>query len=158
MSYSSDQPLIAYASVVDNGTSDPTFVAMAEDTGGSGSTSNAKSASIALRDWAIDITPVPSGSTAINVGDVVTLTIRNTDPTGRIPHGLELDDPSGQRVFSIASIAPGQTFTQTVTFSAQGTYNYYCTQSSCGTGANQHSAMFGQIIVGQPSDTTRPGY
>lgn len=153
-SYTSDQPVITYASIVDNGTNDPTFIAMAEDSGAvSTPAPTTKAFSVTTRSWAIDITPSPTVQT-INAGDTVVFTITGQDTI----HGLELDDPGGQQMFAISSIAPGQTLTRQVVLSKQGTYNYYCIVPSCGTGANQHSAMFGQIIVGQPTDNTRPGY
>ena len=33
LSYSSDKPIVAYGSVIDNGTTDPTYIPAAEDTG-----------------------------------------------------------------------------------------------------------------------------
>lgn len=159
VSYSSDQPVIVYASVVDNGTLDPTFIPMAADSGGTSSTPSTKSVTITVHSWGIDV--AGGLTTAILPGDVVNFSVVNSDPaTGKLPHGLELDDPNGNLVFSISSIAGGQTLARgPFTFNTQGTYNLYCTQSSCGTATGQHDTMFVQVIVGQPSDgLPRPGY
>jgi hypothetical protein len=158
VSYSSDQPVLVYASLVDNGTSDPTFIAMNADSGSSTTgTPSTKTVQINVHQFTID---VPGGlATAILPGDVVTFQITNTDPNGKLPHGFEMDDPNGNQIFTIASVAPGQTLTRgPFTFTTQGTYNAYCTQVSCGD-SNQHGLMFVQLIVGQPSDgQPRPGY
>ena len=160
VSYSSDQPVFVYASVVDNGTLDPTYISMQADSGGGTTTSTSKSIQLNVHSWAIEM---PAGlTTGISPGDVVNFTITNTDPTtGKFPHGLELDDPNGNLVFSIASIAGGQTLTRgPFTFNTQGTYNLYCTVSACDpTNTGGHNSMFVQVIVGQPSDgQPRPGY
>jgi plastocyanin len=157
VSFSSDQPILTFASVVDNGTNDPTTVPMYADTGASTTPTgtSTKNFAVTTRSWAIDISPTPSGTNAITPGDTVVMTITGKDTI----HGLEVDDPNGNQIFAILSIAPGQTITKQFTATTQGTYNYYCVVPSCGTGANQHSAMFGQFTVGQASNPTGgPGY
>lgn len=156
VSYTADQPVMVYASLVDNGTTDPTFIAMNADSGASSTTGTTKTVPIAVKQFTIDIA---SGNltTSIVPGDIVTFSVSNTDPAGSIPHGIEIDDPIGNQVFVISSIGPGQTITRgPFTMTTQGTYNVYCTNAACG---GQHSAMFVQLIVGQPSDgQPRPGY
>ncbi len=148
--YTSDQPVITYASVVDNATLDPTFIAMAADSGSSTtSTPSTHTFSVTTRSFAIDISPDPAG--VVKSGDTVVLNIIGRDTT----HGLEFDTPAGQQIFNVASIAPGQSIQKTFVATSEGTYNYFCTRPTCGGG---HGSMFGQMVVGQPSDTTRPGY
>ena len=158
VSYSSDQPVLVYASLVDNGTSDPTFISMNADSGTT-TTGNptTKTVQITVHQFQIDV--AGGLSTAINPGDVVTFNIVNSDPAGKLPHGFEMDDPNGNLIFTIASIAPGATLTRgPFTFNTQGSYNAYCTQPACGD-SSQHGLMFVQIVVGQPSDGgPRPGY
>jgi heme/copper-type cytochrome/quinol oxidase subunit 2 len=156
VSYSSDQAVIVYASLVDNGTTDPTFIAMQEDTGtGAAPTGTTRTFTVTTRSWAIDISPAPSGANAINVGDTVVLNIVGRDTT----HGFEIDDPNGVTLIALAGVTPGTTTTRQFTATKSGTYNYYCTVSSCGTVAGQHDNMFGQLIIGSASDgEPRPGY
>jgi plastocyanin len=151
VSYTSDQSVIVYASLVDNGTTDPTFIAMSEDSGtGTTQAPATKTFNVTLRSWAIDISPSPIG--AIAVGDTVIFNITGRDTT----HGFEVDDPTGVPAFSpVAGLNPGSSVTRQFVATKEGTYNYYCTVPTCGSGANQHSSMFGQIVIG--TETYDPG-
>ena len=153
VSYTSDQPIFTFASLVDTCTTDPMFIPMSEDTGGSASTSTLKAFSVTTHNFAIDWSPVlTTGSIA--PGDQVTLTISGRDQT----HGFELDDPEGVPLIVLTGVPPGQVFTRTITFTKEGTYNYYCIVPTCGLGIPGHSNMFGQFVVGKPSDDPNPRY
>lgn len=153
VSYTSDQPLLAYASVIDTCTTDPTYIPMAEDTGASTPAPSAKSFTVTLVDFAIQWTPTPAGS--VVRGDVITVTITG----GNSKHGFELQDPDGQRLISLATVNAGQSIVREITISKDGTYNYFCTQPACDTGSGRHADMFGQFVVGQDGEPPRgPGY
>ncbi|MEA2326684.1 MAG: hypothetical protein QOE68_1643, partial [Thermoanaerobaculia bacterium] len=149
VSYTSDQPIFAYASVIDTGTNDPTFVPMAADTGSGTVQPSTKSFAVAVRSFVIDFNPVPGANLAI--GDQLVLTITAQDPL----HGFELQAPDGTILINIGALTVGQTVTRTVTVTQEGTYNYFCTNVSCGTG---HASMFGQFIVGDGSYDPPPRY
>ena len=153
VSYSSDQPLLAFASLVDTCSSDPTFIPSAEDTGsGTPTTPTAKAFTVTVRDFAITWSPTPESLTA---GDQLNLTINCTSGS----HGFELQDPNGQRLVSIASISAGQSLTRSITIVKEGTYNFFCTNPSCDLGKGGHADMFGQFIVGLGGEgPTEPRY
>jgi hypothetical protein len=153
VSYTSDQPLLAYASVVDTCTTDPTYIPSAEDTGtGAPTTPTVKAFTVTVRDFAITWSPTPD---SLVPGDQVTLTINCTSGS----HGFELQDPNGTRVVSIASISAGQTLTRSFTISKDGTFNYFCTNTSCDLGRGGHGDMFGQFTVGVGGEgPTEPRY
>lgn len=154
VSFVSDKPIFAYASMVDNFTTDPTFIPMSPDSGTvvtqpqqpSGKTYN-----VLEQSFQITITP-PIGINDLNPGDVVTFHITVRDST----HGFQLNDPNGAIVVGPDIFSPGQVVDKTWTVPKKGTYTYFCTNPSCGTG---HDSMAGEFVVQQPSEPTRPpGY
>jgi plastocyanin len=148
----SDQPIIAYASVVDNGSTDPTYIPASTDSDPPSSTTqqpSAKTFDVTLRSFAIDFTPAISG---LKVGDVVTLRISARDPL----HGFRMQAPSGADVVPDRGLyRVGDTIVKSFTITEQGTYFYTCTNSGCGTG---HSDMAGIVTVGAASPDGNPKY
>lgn len=148
VSFSSDQPIFAYASVVDNTTTDPTYIAMSKDSGGvEVTTPTAKTFDISLRNNSITISPTIAQSTLKN-GDQVTFRVTNlsTDET----HGFTLVSPTGSILVPDRFYPSGTaTVSHNFTVPGQGTYTFFCTNSSCGTG---HTQMVGTFNVGQASD------
>ncbi|MEA2166453.1 MAG: Copper binding protein plastocyanin/azurin family [Thermoanaerobaculia bacterium] len=156
LSYTSDQPIVAYGSVIDNGTTDPTYIPASEDTGVASVTTppGAKVFVVTERGGpsassAIDISPtIPQG--LLKPGDTVTFQITARDST----HGFQLVDSDGSVVLDLI-VNQGSTVERTVTLSAEGTYGYYCTITSCSPG---HLSMHGTFVVGNPTPYTPPGY
>jgi hypothetical protein len=151
LSFVSDQPILAYASVIDNATTDPTFIPMSEDTGVPlQQTSNtftivARNAS-SVSSFGFDVSPAITG---LKVGDSVTLRISAQN----LPHGFILLDPDGNVLVPGFIMAPGAAAVErTFTIPKQGTYNFSCFNPSCGTG---HFNMVGSFDVGNP--TNDPG-
>lgn len=134
ISFESDVPVFLYASVVDNGSEDPTFVAAAPDTGVEPPPTEQKTITISARDWAFEI----SQSATIRAGDRVKLLLSRTEGT----HAIALFDPNGVQLLNVSL---GTTPTEReVTFPVAGNYVYICTNSGCGIG---HSDMTGEIAV-----------
>jgi len=149
LSYTSDQPIVAYVSVVDNGTTDPTYVPAFEDTNPPSSTptSGPKVLTVVEHNGRIDVT----GAEAIAVGD--TVTVRVTVLEG--PHGFELLDPDGfDAIRSHGATLQGTTYEETFVLKKQGTYSYFCTNTLCGA----HDGMFGTFDIGEPGGKPAPGY
>ena len=148
VSFAADQPLFAYASVVDNTTTDPTYINMSKDSGTTQTTApSAKTFDVTLRSFAIEINPPITGTT-LKTTDQVTFRVTNvqTDTT----HGFTLVSPNGTVIIPDRFYPPGSgTVVQSFTINREGTYTYFCTNSSCGTG---HTSMIGTFDVGQPSD------
>lgn len=152
ISFSSDQPIFAYASVVDNGTTDPTFIPMSADSGAPPTTTQptSKTYTVTERNFSITISP-QIGINDLKVGDQVTFHISVSDSD----HGFELVDPSGNVLIPSVIFSPGDEVDKTFTVTAKGTYNYFCTNSRCGTG---HSSMTGSFDVSQASSPGGPYY
>lgn len=135
--YESDRPLIAYGSVVDNGTTDPTFIQAVEDTGNAPSTPTGRVYDITASNWQFTVTP--EANMRVREGERVTLRLRSTNGV----HGFELP-PFVPAVVLNNSV-------QEVSFVATdpGTYVYYCTVSSCGSG---HARMNGTLTITAKDD------
>ena len=147
-SFVSDQPILAYASVIDNATTDPTFIPMSEDTGVPPTQSGATTFNVTLQNFSITISPAPS---TLKVGDQVIFHITVLESN----HGFELDGPNGSAVIAGAIFSPGMIVDKTFTVPSQGTYNYFCTNSGCGA----HTGMSGSFNVGNPTyDPGGPHY
>ena len=148
VSFASDQPIFAYASVVDNITTDPTYIAMSKDSGGTAiTTPTSKTFDVALRSFSITVSPAIDANT-LKQGDAVVFNVANlaTDTT----HGFTLVGPTGSIIVPDEFYPPGRaSVAHSFKVNNQGTYTYFCTNSGCGTG---HFAMTGTFDVGQPTD------
>lgn len=137
VSFTSDQPIVAYGSVIDGGTEDPTYVGAVEDTGEDPAPPPAaKSFNISARQFTFDINPPFS----VQVGDEVTLNISSDD----VVHGFTLLGPDGRTIIPATNVNPGQSVVRTFTAETAGTHSYFCTNSLCGSG---HSEMSGAFTV-----------
>lgn len=148
VSYQSDQPILAWGSIVDNGSEDPTFVTAFEDTGVA-PTTQLKTVTVHAENFFYVVTP----SANLAAGDQVKFIITGDDG----PHGFQLFGPTGQNlIFDVNNIVPGQTYERTITLPASGTYSFICTNSNCGTG---HTSMNGTLNVGAAGNPgTGPRY
>ena len=149
VSFQSDQPIFAYSSVIDNATTDPTFIPAVNDSGETIVVPTAKIYTVTLRSFSISFSPEPD----IKQGDQVTLNIVNQSSD---LHGFSLVDPNGN-ILVPAMTVPGNKapISKSFTATSQGSYTYFCTQPSCGTG---HDNMFDVFTVGKASEGDRPGY
>lgn len=140
ISYSSDQPILAYASVIDSATTDQTFIPALEDEGTPPSPpqTGAKTFDVTLQSFSINITPDPS---TLKAGNEVVFHIRVIEGS----HAFQLVGPSGN---VITASNPGQSVDRSFRIGTEGTYTYFCTNSVCGSG---HTAMIGTFDVGTAS-------
>ncbi len=142
ISYSSDQPILAYASVIDSFTTDQTFIPALQDDGTPPPPqTGAKSFDVTLQSFSITITPDPS---TLKAGEEAVFHIRVIEG----PHGFTLVGPSGNVIIPAMSPALGQTVDRTFKVGTEGTYTYFCTNHSCGIG---HTSMIGTFDVGAPT-------
>lgn len=152
VAFSSDQPVFAYASIIDNATTDPTFIPASVDSGSDAVVTPPaeKVFTVTLRNFEIVIAPDPA---TIQQNDKVRFKIVNEGGT----HGFTLVDSDGNPLVPGLVVPQNQTpIERTFTAAKLGTYTYACTQPSCGSG---HSEMFGSFDVGKAAnDTERPGY
>ena len=151
LSYSSDQPIVAYGSVIDSVTSDPTYIPASEDTGVAVVNTPPPSGNtfaVTTRTSAIDISPAITQG-MLNPGDTVTFRVSGRDTT----HGFRVVDPNGTILVDL-TVAPGAAVIEkTIKVAAEGTYLYYCTITTCSPG---HLSMSGTFIVGNPDPTEPP--
>jgi len=139
LSFDSDRALVAYGSVVDNGTTDPTFVAAVADSGVKPPSQATKEFDINAKRFEYTITPVGGGSSTtgaftVDKGDKVILNITAEDTT----HGFAMPPYVPNR-----SLNPGQKVTITFDATDSGDFVFFCT-ITCGTG---HGAMSGTMKV-----------
>ena len=137
ISFSSDQPVFVYASALDNGSEDPTFIPASEDTGIEPVVPQQKTVNIMAENWFFLVTP----SAPLAAGDQVRFVITSSEDR----HGLTLFSPTGQVLFSIGSFGEGEIIERLVTLPSNGGYTYVCAFSGCGAG---HSDMNGVLNVG----------
>jgi plastocyanin len=137
VSYTSDLPIFAYASVVDNGSTDPTFVPASEDTGVAPPAPQAKIINIDAFSFGFAGGP----AVAINAGDTVKLVLTSS-ATG---HGFQLFSPSGIPLYTVPRFLSDVPIEHTLVLSQPGTYAYVCSFSTCGDG---HTSMTGDFVVG----------
>ena len=141
--FDSDQPIFAYGSVVDNGSSDQTYVPASGDSGTTAPPPPpppAKTVTISAVNWQFGV----SGTIGLKEGDEVEFVIRAADGI----HGFRLFSPGGAVLIDIPQV-DGNTEERTIVLSSPGTYQYLCTRTLCGAG---HNDMFGEFIVGEASD------
>ncbi|HEX3580921.1 MAG TPA: hypothetical protein VH087_04105 [Thermoanaerobaculia bacterium] len=142
----SDQPIVGYGSVVDNGSSDPTYIPASNDSDPPSTNSQPTSQvfTVTLLDSHITISPSPTG---LKVGDKVTF---NVSTAINATHGFRLTVPDGSQdlVPDRGPYPANHVFTYNVTIPMDGTYFYTCTISTCSAG---HSSMQGTFDVGNSS-------
>lgn len=153
ISFESDQPVFIYASVLDNGSEDPTFIPASDDSGIAPPPPpppQTKTVNVTTFNWDFNIEP----SAPLNAGDQVRFVITSAAGT----HGFQLFTPDGNSLISV-TVSQDQILERTVTLPANGIYTYLCTFSSCGPSAGQHDAMNGTFTVGTTgNDGDRPDY
>ena len=150
--FASDQPILAYGSVVDNGSTDQTYIAASADSGTSSSTTppqeTSKTVTVVARDFAFSI----ALSAELKSGDIVKFIISKV--SGSAAHGFQLFDPDGNTLVSLSALTTTPV-ERIVTIPKKGTYVIICTNSSCGTG---HTSMVGNIVVETGDGPEPPGY
>jgi hypothetical protein len=147
VSFSSDKPVYAYGSVIDNATTDPTYVPFAEDTDSADDGATGKVFNFVASSFQYVVNP----PLAINPGQRVTFRVTNT---ADITHGFTLVGPDNRTVIGPLDVAPGQTIEKSFT-ATDGIYTYGCSHVTCGVG---HSGMVGSFSVGSDKGDPGPRY
>ncbi|HEY0140430.1 MAG TPA: hypothetical protein VGF48_06010 [Thermoanaerobaculia bacterium] len=134
VSFTASAPIFAYGSVVDNGTTDQTFVPGLVDPGVEPPVQpQQKILTITARNFVFDV----NASAPIKAGDEVIVRLTATQGS----HGFSLSGPGFDTLMSVPDIRG--TVERTVKFTASGQYFFFCTLS-CGEG---HGSMNGSITV-----------
>lgn len=135
VSFTSSAPIFAYGSVVDNGTTDQTFVPSLGDTGVEPPPPPQKILTITARNFNFDV----QQSAPIKAGDEVIVRVTSTEGS----HGLTMSGPAFDTLVSIPEIRG--TIERTVKFNSAGRYFLVCTLF-CGEG---HGSMNAQLDIPQ---------
>lgn len=140
----SDQPIVAYGSVVDNASGDQTYIPASFDSGTAPAdpVPQAKTVTIVAQDFLFNV----NSSASLKQNDQVTFKISRLNGT----HGFQLFDPNGTLLINLPSLTTAGE-ERIITLPTSGTYTYFCSNSLCGDG---HFDMVGTLVVGQP---TAPG-
>lgn len=140
-------PLLSYAAVIDNETTDPIFVVGAED---QSPPAGPQTVVVSVRAW--DFSPGGPVSTPLKlrVGTAYTLIFHNVDTPGtpNPKHGFSGISDLG--LPSTDDISPGHDFMIsgfTPLDYQRGTYPFVCTQNDCGGDPEQHNGMQGVLII-----------
>jgi len=147
--FTSDMPIFAYGSVVDNVSTDQTYIPASADSGTPAQQTEQPTVTVLARDFAFTV----NTSAGIKQNDQVKFLISKAQGSGA--HGFELFDPDGISILTIGFLQTSIT-ERIITIPKKGTYTYICTNSSCGIG---HTSMFGTFNVEQASQPGPPdGY
>lgn len=134
VSFESTQKIIAYGSVVDNQTTDPTYVAAVPDSGTDAQPAGPQTRTfdVTARDFTYTVTP--GGKIVANAGDTVVLRLTSAQGT----HGFQLSPFIGA-----TTLTQGTTIERTFQVPVAGEFTYFCTVV-CGGG---HFEMDGLMTV-----------
>lgn len=142
IAFESDRPIVAYGSVVDNGTTDPTYVPAIADPGVSPPAPAVKEFLVEAFRFDYTVTPVGGSPTGdmivVKRGDDVRLALTAIDSGMGSGHGFFMPPYVSSRTLTVGK----QTVVE-FTATEAGTFDFICTVV-CGTG---HSGMSGRMIV-----------
>lgn len=142
IAFESDQPVVVYGSVVDNVTTDPTFVPAIPDTGVMPPPPAVKEFRVEAFQFDYTVTPTGGSPTGdqivVNQGDQVRLILTATDNGQGSGHGFQMSPFVTSR-----TLRTGQETVVEFTASQSGTFTFICTVV-CGGG---HSTMRGTMTV-----------
>jgi hypothetical protein len=141
ISYDSDQPLLVWGSIVDNGSEDPTFATAFEDTGVAPPAPPLATMTIVAEDFRFVLTP----NGTLKAGAQARFILSKV--SGSAPHGLRITDSSFNVILDVdLTTTPIE---RVVTLPTSGTYFYICTNNTCDDahGNHGHDDMFGDFTV-----------
>jgi hypothetical protein len=141
ISFTSDQPVFLYGSVVDFGSDDPTFIPAADDSGTPPPPPPPQTKTVTIH--AEDGNFTVSGAEDLELNDEVKFVATGEGGV----HSFRLFSPSGQTLFTLDPLGSSP-LERTITLTAEGTYAFTCTRITCSAG---HSSMVGGFTVG-PDD------
>lgn len=139
--------LQTYAAVIDNATTDPSFVVGAQD---QSPPNGPQTVMVSVRAWNFDPGGPNSPPLTLRVGVTYTLIFHNVDPPGTPNPRHGFSGVSDLGLPSTDDISPGHDF-QITGFTPQdyqrGTYPFVCTQNDCGGDPEQHAGMIGALVI-----------
>lgn len=140
-------PLLSYAAVIDNETTDPIFVVGAED---QAPPAGPQTVVVSVRAWDFSPGGPVSSPLTLRVGTTYTLIFRNVDSPGTTNPRHGFSGISDLGLPTTDDISPGHDFMIsgfTPLDYQRGTYPFVCTQNDCGGDPEQHNGMMGILII-----------
>lgn len=139
IAYSSDQPLFAYGSILDNGSEDPTFITASADSGVEPAQPQLTTITIVAEDFRF----VKTELGPLKAGAQVRFLLSKAAASGA--HGIRITDSDFNTLVDVnLSSTPVE---RIVTLPKSGTYFYVCTNSLCDIGGSGHLDMTGEFHV-----------
>jgi len=142
VAFDSDTPVIVYGSVIDNRTTDPTYVPAIADSGEMPPQPTVKEFRVEAFQFDYTVTPTGGSPTSdqivVKQGDQVRLILTASDNGQGNGHGFQMSPFVSSR-----TLHPGQETVVEFTASQSGTFTFFCTVV-CGGG---HSTMRGTMTV-----------
>jgi hypothetical protein len=139
-------PLFTYAAVIDNATSDSSFVSGAEDERGP----EPQTIIVNVKAWDFSPGGPNSPPLVLTVGTTYILVFHNVDSPGTPSPRHGFSGISDLGLAGTDDISPGHDVTL-APFTPQpfqrGTYPFICTQNECGGDPEQHRGMQGNILI-----------
>lgn len=139
ISYDSDQPIFVYASVLDNGSEDPTFVPAFPDTGVAPVAPPMTVVTVVAEDFRFLVTP----GGPLKAGEQVRFVLSKVQGSGA--HGIRITDSNFATIVDVG--LSNNPVERVVTLPAPGQYFYVCTNSLCDSGSGDHFTMTGEFTV-----------
>jgi plastocyanin len=139
ITYEASQPMFAYASVLDNGSEDPTFIPASEDTGVAPPEPQLTTVTVLAEDFHFTVTP----SGTLKAGQQVKFILSKAEASGA--HGIRITDSNFATILDVdLETTPTE---RTITLPTAGAYFYVCTNSLCDLGSGSHFDMTGEFNV-----------
>ena len=138
-SYESDQPLLVWGSIVDNGSEDPTFATAFEDSGVAPPAPQLATMTIVAEDF--EFNTMVTGT--LKAGQQVRFLLSKVAGSGA--HGIRITD--GNLNTLIETDLEATPIERIVTLSSSGQYFFVCTNSLCDKGSGEHFSMLGEFSV-----------
>jgi hypothetical protein len=139
IAFESDQPIFVYASVLDNGSEDPTFIPASPDSGIAPPEPQLTTVTIVAEDFHF----VATTDGPLKAGAQVKFLLSKRVNSGA--HGIRMTDTNFNTLFDVdLTTTPVE---RIVTLPTSGSYFYVCTNSLCDIGGSGHNEMIGELTV-----------
>lgn len=145
VTYEADKPVMVYGSVIDNRTTDPTYVPAVADTGSAKPPEQelTRTIDVTAFQWGYSFREngAPLNDVVIETGTRVIMRFQSED----VEHGFNMSP------YLSVTIQPGSTLTREFVAGEPGTVGFFCTVPSCGAG---HTTMAGSLQIVDSSAKT----
>ncbi len=139
VTFEASDPLAVYGSIVDNGTTDQTYVPALADVGTDPAAPQTVTVTVVAEDFRFVVTP----GGALKAGQPVRFILSKKSGSGA--HGIRITDSNFNEIL-VADLS-ATPIERLVTLPTAGTYFYVCTNTVCDGGHGGHQQMTGDFAV-----------